>query len=103
RESFADGREERLARSKRIERAGLDQAFEDAFIQKTRFDALAEIVERLELALRQPRFANRLGRVFANVLDRRETKPNGFTHRCKVQIAFIYLGRNDSDAYSSSV
>src|SRR5207302_954072 len=48
---------------------------------KARFDAFAEIIKRLELALRQARFANGLGGVFANVLDSGKAKTNGFAHR----------------------
>ena len=83
-EGIVHGSEQRLARPEGIERSGLDKALENAFVQKARFDAFAEIIKRLELALRQARFANGLGGVFTNVLDSGKAKTNGFAHRREI-------------------
>src|SRR5690242_10227943 len=95
------GSEHRLTRPKRIERAGLDEALENALVQKARFDALAEIIERFERSLRKLRLANGLGGVLANVFYGCESKADGFANRREVEVAFIHVRRKNGNAHSA--
>src|SRR6266851_8318675 len=79
----------------RIQSAGLDEALENALIQKTGLDALAEIVQRLENALAPARIANGPGSVFAHIFDRGEAEADGLSDRSEIQVALVHIGRQD--------
>src|SRR5207245_1888926 len=93
--------EHRFARSERIHRSGFNEAFKYAFVQKARLDALAEIVQRLELSLAESRFTNGFGGILSDVLDRCQTEANRFTDGSEVEVALIYIGRTNGNTHSS--
>src|SRR5215469_148738 len=96
-----DRGEHGFARSKRIHRAGLNQAFKDALVEEAWFDALAEVVERFEFALAQTRVANGLGGVFPDIFDGGHTEADGVADRSEVEIAFVDVGRKDGNAHAT--
>src|SRR2546425_560207 len=75
----------------RIQSAGLDEALEDALIQETGLDALAEIVQRLENALAAARITNGPGSVLAHIFDRGEAEADGLPDGSKVQVALVHI------------
>ena len=91
----------RFARSKRIHRARFDQAFEYSLVQKSRFNALTKIVERLKFPARKSRIANRLRRVLSHVFDRCQAEPDRLSHWREIQIALIYIRRQDRNAHAA--
>jgi hypothetical protein len=58
----------------RIEGSRLDQAFDHPFIDDTQIHLLAELENRLEIALPLSRVKNRANGVFANILDGKESE-----------------------------
>ena len=99
--SLVHGGKHAFARAERIDGAGLDEAFKDALVQETGFDALAEFIERFEFALADAGFADGFGGVFANVLDGRETKANGIADGREIEVALIHVGGKDGDAHAA--
>src|SRR5713226_3226436 len=74
---IVDRRQHALARTQRIHCSGLDQALEDPLVQETRFDALAEFVQRPKFSGIQTRFADRLRGVLAHIFYRGKAETDG--------------------------
>src|SRR5258708_12175173 len=99
-DGIVHGSEHPFARAKRIHRAGFDEAFEHALVQKAGLDAFTEFVERFEFTLAEARFADSLGGVLPNILDGRETEADGLANRREVEIAFVSVRRKNRNAHA---
>ena len=91
----------RAAGAERIERAGLDQAFEHAPVQQARVDGVAELEERVEAAQLLARFENAAHRIFADVLDGAHAEANLFADGREVHVAGVDVRRKHGDAHAA--
>src|SRR5688572_29034051 len=65
------------ARSERVERAGLDQAFKDLLVHESEIDLLGQFEERVDpAAQRLSSREDRLNRALTRALDRPQAKPH---------------------------
>ena len=83
----------------RVERAALDQALDRALVDRAGVDPLAEVPDRLELAVRLARRDDRLDRRVADVLDRVEAEADRVAGDDEAVIGGVDVGRQDLDPH----
>src|SRR5206468_9109036 len=86
------------ARLRGIERADLDQAFQDALVDLAQIDTLAEIQERAEPAGLIPGRDDGLDRSLTDILDGGEAEADSVLHDRKVFLALVRIRREHTDA-----
>ena len=62
---------------------------------------IAELINGREPPEFRARVEDPFDRVFSDILDGPKTEPNGFTHRGKIEIARIDIGRKNGDAHAA--
>ena len=101
-EGWVDGSPERCARgTERIHRSRFDQALLNAAIEQLRVHRPAELVDVIETPATPARFADPFGGVFANILDRRQAKSDGLSHRSEVQRALMHIRGEHLDTHDA--
>ena len=96
---LVDSLEQRCPRSQRIQRSGLDQRLNHTRVHHPQIHLFAELPEALESPTHfRPRLDDRIDRVPAHVLYRRQPKPDGLARRRKLRPRHLHVRRLHADA-----
>src|SRR6185436_16151496 len=84
---------------KRIERAALDEALEDALVHQPQVEIFAQRMDRAEPSLLGPYLQQRLNRAFTDILDRGQPEPDAAVRLDgERQLTLVDVWRQDRDA-----
>jgi len=85
--------------AQRVHGAGLDQAFQNAFVHQARIHGIAKLKQGVEAAQPPTGLQDAVHGIFAHIFDGRQAEADGFADGREIDVARIYVRGHHGDAH----